>query len=107
MNKVRSGKIMKTKPLKNVWDVLVGGDNKKPQGHPAVFPEQLANDHIVTWSNENDLVFDPFMGSGTTAIMALKNNRQYLGCEVSKKYIDIINKRIDQHQDGNLLQYTA
>lgn len=35
-------------------------------GHPAVFPEQLANDHIISWSNEGDIVFDPFMGSGTT-----------------------------------------
>ena len=47
--------------------------------HPAVFPEQLANDHIISWSNEGDLVYDPFMGSGTTAKMAILNKRNWIG----------------------------
>jgi len=63
--------------------------------HPAVFPEQLANDHIISWSNEGDLVYDPFMGSGTTAKMAILNNRKFIGSEVSKKYCDIAEKRIE------------
>jgi site-specific DNA-methyltransferase (adenine-specific) len=62
--------------------------------HPATFPEQLANDHIVSWSKENDLVYDPFMGSGTTAKMSLLNKRNWIGSEISSEYCDIISKRI-------------
>ena len=54
--------------------------------HPAVFPEQLANDHIISWSNENDIVLDPFMGSGTTAKMALLANRNFIGFEIDEEY---------------------
>ena len=63
--------------------------------HPAVFPEQLANDHIISWSNENDIVFDPFMGSGTTAKMAQLNNRKWIGCEISQEYCDIVKNRLE------------
>ncbi len=62
--------------------------------HPAVFPEQLANDHIISWSNEGDIVYDPFMGSGTTAKMAILNNRKYIGSEISKEYCGIISERL-------------
>ena len=64
--------------------------------HPAIFPEQLANDHIISWSNENDLVYDPFIGSGTTAKMAKLNNRNFIGSEISEKYVEIAEKRIAQ-----------
>lgn len=64
--------------------------------HPAIFPEQLANDHIISWSNECDLVYDPFMGSGTTAKMAMLNNRNYIGSEISKEYCEIAEQRILQ-----------
>ena len=84
--------VNKYKQSANVFMYKVGENDKTI--HKAPFPEQLANDHIISWSNKNDLVFDPFMGSGTTAKMAIKNNRQYLGCEISKEYIDIANKRI-------------
>ena len=88
-------KIVKTigdkKQASNVWSYPVGFKNL---GHPAVFPEQLANDHIISWSNENDIVYDPFMGSGTTAKMALKNKRKYIGSELSKEYCDIAEQRI-------------
>lgn len=63
--------------------------------HPAIFPEKLANDHIISWSNVGDIVFDPFMGSGTTAKMAIRNGRNFIGIEVSPKYCDIAQKRID------------
>jgi site-specific DNA-methyltransferase (adenine-specific) len=76
----------------SIWEITPCGGNKS--GHPAPFPEQLAHDHIISWSNENDLVYDPFMGSGTTAKMAILNNRNWLGSEISKEYVDIINKRI-------------
>lgn len=63
--------------------------------HPATFPEKLANDHIISWSNENDIVYDPFMGSGTTAKMALLNNRNYIGSEISEEYCKIIEQRLN------------
>lgn len=78
----------------NVYSLSVGGTNN---GHPAVFPEQLANDHIVSWSNEGDLVYDPFMGSGTTAKMSILNNRNWIGSEISQQYTDIANKRINKY----------
>ena len=77
----------------NIWCYAVGG---KRIDHPAIFPEQLANDHIISWSNEGDLVFDPFMGSGTTAKMAILNKRNYIGSEISSEYCEIIKKRLEQ-----------
>ena len=65
--------------------------------HPAIFPEKLAGDHIISWSNENDLVYDPFIGSGTTAKMAILNNRKYIGSEISKEYCEIAEKRINEN----------
>ena len=62
--------------------------------HPACFPEQLANDHIISWSDEGDIVFDPFLGSGTTAKMALLNKRNWVGSEISEEYCQLIEKRI-------------
>lgn len=77
----------------NLWRISIG-KNKETKGHPAVFPEQLANDHIISWSNENDLIYDPFMGSGTTAKMAMLNNRKYIGSEISEDYCKIIETRL-------------
>lgn len=68
---------------------------QKGAGHPAVFPEQLANDHIISWSNEGDVVLDPFSGSGTTHKMALLNNRKFIGFEISQEYVDIERKRLE------------
>ena len=83
----------------NIFKYVVGGGNSVEYGakHPAQFPEQLANDHIISWSNENDIVYDPFMGSGTTAKMAMLNNRQYIGSEISKEYCEIAEKRINEN----------
>ena len=68
---------------------------QKGAGHPAVFPEQLANDHIISWSNEGDVVLDPFSGSGTTHKMALLNNRKFIGFEISQEYVNIERKRLE------------
>ncbi len=90
----KSVRIDKTKDKRisfNVCKVCVG---TKSFGHPAVFPEQLVQDHVLSWSNEGDLVFDPFMGSGTTAKMAKLNNRNFIGFEISQEYCDIANKRL-------------
>lgn len=62
--------------------------------HPAIFPEQLAKDHILSWSNPRDLVYDPMMGSGTVAKMAILTGRNWIGSEVASEYCDIINERI-------------
>ena len=62
--------------------------------HPAVFPEQLAKDHILSWSNAGDIVLDPFIGSGTTAKMALLNDRQYIGFGISAEYCEIAKEKI-------------
>jgi site-specific DNA-methyltransferase (adenine-specific) len=79
----------------NVWDMPPVMSNIERKGHPAQFPEQLANDHIISWSNEGDLVYDPFMGSGTTAKMAIANKRNWVGSEISKEYCEIAEKRIE------------
>jgi site-specific DNA-methyltransferase (adenine-specific) len=86
----------------NIWFYGVGY-NKTTNDviafkHPAIFPEQLANDHIISWSSKNDLIYDPFMGSGTTAKMAIENNRNWIGSEISSKYCKIIEKRIKNIQ---------
>lgn len=80
----------------NIWRMnTVGQENMgKSLPHPAMFPEKLANDHIISWSNENDLVYDCFMGSGTTAKMAKINNRNYIGSEISKEYCEIAEERL-------------
>jgi site-specific DNA-methyltransferase (adenine-specific) len=76
----------------NVW--MINHYGKSGEQHPATFPEKLAVDHILSWSNEGDLVYDPMIGSGTTAKAALMANRQYIGSEISKEYVDIAEKRI-------------
>jgi len=82
----------------NIWRINAGHghstNDKIAFSHPAIFPEQLANDHIISWSNEGDLVYDPFMGSGTTAKMAILNKRNWIGSEISSEYCEIIQRRI-------------
>lgn len=80
----------------NIWKYSVGFNDKT--GHPAVFPEKLAEDHILSWSKENDVVLDPFMGSGTTAKMSILNNRNYIGFEISEEYCSIAEKRLHKYE---------
>ena len=80
----------------NVWDITPCLSKENRNGHPAPFPEQLARDHILSWSNKSDLVFDPFAGSGTTLKMAQLEGRNYLGFEIAEEYIPLINKRLMQ-----------
>jgi DNA modification methylase len=79
----------------NIWAYGHGGAN---HGHPAIFPEDLARDHILSWSNPGDAVLDPFIGSGTTAKMALLNGRRYIGIDVSEEYCAIASQRIESVQ---------
>ena len=69
-------------------------ESAKRIGHPAPFPEELPNRLIKLFSFTNDIVIDPFMGSGTTAIAAIKNNRNFVGYEINKEYINLANNRI-------------
>ena len=78
---------------RNVWCIDTSrGINK--HNHPATFPLQLAHDHIISWSNEGDTVFDPFMGSGTTGKMAVNLNRNFIGIEKVEKYYEICKARV-------------
>lgn len=79
----------------NIWKINPCNSKKERTGHPAQFPEQLANDHILSWNNDGDTVFDPFMGSGTTGKMAILNKRNFIGIEIDKEYFEIARKRID------------
>jgi DNA modification methylase len=78
----------------NVWEINTEVSNTL-RTHPAQFPEKLAEDHIISWSNENNIVLDPFMGSGTTGKMAIKNNRNFIGFELDQEYFKIAEARID------------
>lgn len=90
--------LKKEKTKNNIWEYAVGlGGSSRDRiafKHPAVFPEKLAQDHIISWSNKGDLVFDPFVGSGTTCKMAKILGRKFLGCDISSEYISIANQRI-------------
>ena len=87
-----------TRNADNVWIIAAHSKNASSDEiayqHPAIFPERLANDHIISWSNEGDLIYDPFMGSGTTAKMAIINKRNWIGSEISEEYCKIIERRI-------------
>lgn len=82
----------------NVWTYKTsknGQEDEIAYQHPAIFPIQLVKDHIISWTNIGDVIFDPFMGSGTTAKAAVQTNRKYIGSEISKEYHEICNKRLE------------
>jgi len=66
--------------------------------HPAIFPEKLARDHIYSWSNKKNIVYDPFMGSGTVAKMCILMDRYYIGSEISMEYCELAEKRIHPYK---------
>lgn len=84
---------------KSVW--TMNTESAKRIGHPAPFPEELPNRLIKLFSFTNDIVIDPFMGSGTTAIAAIKNNRNFVGYEINKEYINLANNRIENLKEKN------
>ena len=92
--------LKKQKTRTNIWEYAVGlGGSTKDRiafQHPAIFPERLASDHILSWSNPQDLVFDPMCGSGTTCKMALLHGRKYLGVDISQEYVDLARSRLAQ-----------
>ena len=98
----------KTKQVKdygvrdNIWIVKNSGGfgqrNKNAYAHPATMPESLARDHILSWSEKGDTVLDPFLGSGTTARMAMEQNRHYIGFEIDKEYCQIAIQLLEKQQ---------
>jgi len=83
----------------NVWYINNGKNYTTKDdfayAHPALFPESLAEDHILTWTNEGDLVLDPMSGGGTSQKMAKLNNRKFIGIDKVEEYVEISNKRVD------------
>jgi len=90
----------------NVWNMNTVGEEMmcKTPPHPAMFPEKLAYDHILSWSNEGDTILDPFAGSGTVGKIARQLNRNYILIEKEQKYVDIANKRIKEIPERLMLE---
>jgi site-specific DNA-methyltransferase (adenine-specific) len=78
-------------PRNNIWRYTTSFNGWK---HPAPFPEALAKDHILSWSSVGDIVYDPFVGSGTTAYVAKQLGRHYIGSEISIEYCTVIKERL-------------
>ncbi len=101
----RSGKsrasIKRDKIKSNIWEYSTGLNNSSNDEvafeQPAIFPEQLCADHIYSWSNKDDLIYDPMIGSGTTAKMAHLQERRWIGSEESEKYVQLANKRLQPY----------
>ncbi len=87
----------------NVWEYQVGrGHSTKDEiafKHPAIYPEKLVEDHLISWSQEGDVVYDPFMGSGTTAKICKLKNRYYIGSEINPKYVEYAKERLSWYQN--------
>ena len=80
----------------NIWRYQVGfADNSDQTDHPAPFPEALARDHIISWSNPGDVILDPFMGSGTVGKMCKETGRHWLGFDISEEYCQLARRRVD------------
>lgn len=102
----RDGSVSNTKMLKseefgrrtNIWEYATTSRDEFSKKHPAPFPYALAEDHILSWSNEGDVVFDPFSGSGTTCLAAIKNNRTAIGVDVSEEYCEIARQRLEKDE---------
>ncbi len=94
----KMAKPVKNEKIKgNIWEYVVGKnlEDQEAKEHPAPFPCELARDHIVSWSNEGDLVLDPMCGSGTTCKAAQQLKREYIGIEISQEYCDLATKRLN------------
>jgi site-specific DNA-methyltransferase (adenine-specific) len=97
--------IKSERKISNIFTYNVGTSSSRDRiafEHPAIFPEQLVEDQIRTWTNEGDLVYDCFMGSGTTAKAAEMLGRRWLGSEISEDYVDIAEKRLEPYRKGAL-----
>jgi site-specific DNA-methyltransferase (adenine-specific) len=89
--------VLEKRIRRNIWFYPVGAEKENDGKHPAIFPEDLAKEHIYSWSNEGDLIYDCFSGSGTTAKMAHLQRRNWIGSEISKEYAEQSEKRLSGH----------
>ena len=98
-------KPVKAKKIKgNIWEYVVGKSkiDQEAKGHPAPFPYELAKDHIISWSNENDLILDPMCGSGTTCKAAAQLGRRFIGMELNADYVELAKRRVKDAQEMSL-----
>ncbi|MBK9155041.1 MAG: site-specific DNA-methyltransferase [Chloracidobacterium sp.] len=92
----------KRRKVNNIFSYNVGTSSSRDKvafKHPAIFPEKLVEDQIRTWTNEGDLVYDCFMGSGTTAKVAQLLHRRWFGSEISAEYVEIATERLSEYLD--------
>ena len=102
LTEIEKYKIGEEKIKGNIFEYRTGSTTQTGRiKHPAMFPEQLALDQVRSWSQEGNLVYDPFMGSGTTAIACIKQNRNFVGSEISPEYVEIANERIKNTKNEN------
>ena len=98
INKKILGELKPEKTKTNIWEYATGlhgtTSDRIAFKHPALFPEKLAEDHILSWTNQGEVVFDPMCGAGTTCKMAFINNRFYIGCDISKEYVELTKRRL-------------
>lgn len=83
----------KDKIKKNIWDFAVAHTR---YNHPAIFPLNLIKDHVLSWTNEGDIILDPFMGSGTTGVACRDLERDFIGIELVDEYFNIAKERIEK-----------
>jgi len=101
-------KPVKDKKIKgNIWEYVVGkkAEDQEAKGHPAPFPSALVRDHIISWTNKDDIVLDPMCGSGTTCKVAVQLNRNYIGIDVSEEYCEMAKKRIEIYKRQPTLEF--
>lgn len=95
--------------IQNIWSYVVSGGSVSEEmyahQHPAIFPESLVRDHIISWSNVDDTILDPFMGSGTTGKIAKIYGRKFIGIEKVEEYFKIATKRIEDAQNVSKLEF--
>lgn len=97
---------VKDKKIKgNIWEYVVGKkqEDQEAKGHPAPFPCELVRDHIKSWANQGDIIFDPMCGSGTTPRVACEMGRKYIGIDISHEYCEIARKRVKLVADAPAL----
>jgi len=99
--------VKKEKIKGNIWEYVVGkkAEDQEAKKHPAPFPCALARDHIESWTNKGDIVFDPMCGSGTTCKSAYQLGRKYLGIDISPEYCELARERMRQHEMQPILAF--
>lgn len=89
------GRLVPEYGLRRNWWVIANPYTGETSGHPAPMPYSMAFDHIATWSSDSDTVLDPFLGSGTSGVAAVRQGRKFTGIEIDPGYFDIACRRIE------------